>query len=102
MDLRNYPLDRQRCKIEMEVYTYDTSVLRMQWRSESPMELPHKLFLSSFALTSTYLQNCANVYTSGTVVPETKVESTQNRTKPLDAHGIFTQVDTPAYAQCSH
>ena len=102
MDLRNYPLDRQRCKIEMEVYTYDTSVLRMQWRSESPMELPHKLFLSSFALTSTYLQNCANVYTSGKVPQKPNHTYKNKRTMPLDARGIFTQVATPVCAQCSH
>ena len=65
MDLRNYPLDRQQCKLEIEVYTYQTDFVNLEWRGEKPMELPHKLFLSSFTLSGTYLQNCANVYTSG-------------------------------------
>ena len=48
MDLRNYPLDRQQCKLEIEVYTYQTDFVNLEWRGEKPMELPHKLFLSSF------------------------------------------------------
>ena len=65
MDLQKYPLDTQYCKLEMECYSYQTDSVRLRWRPESPLELPERLFLSSFSLTDSRLENCANVYTSG-------------------------------------
>ena len=65
MDLQKYPLDTQRCKLEMECYSYETDAVRLRWRAEEPLELPDRLFLSSFSLTGQELVHCANIYTSG-------------------------------------
>ena len=65
MDLRNYPLDRQSCNVEMEMYTHSTNEVRLKWRDYLPIEFAGYIPLKTFSLVGSYADDCTNVYSIG-------------------------------------
>ncbi|VDN13784.1 unnamed protein product [Dibothriocephalus latus] len=48
MDLQTFPMDTQRCDINIGSYGYTLSELKFVWRETAPVELPDKLQISEF------------------------------------------------------
>uniref|UniRef100_A0A183T362 Glycine receptor subunit alphaZ1 n=1 Tax=Schistocephalus solidus TaxID=70667 RepID=A0A183T362_SCHSO len=68
MDLRTFPMDVQRCDINIGSYAYTLSDLKFVWREVMPVELPKKLQVSDYlALTTVKTLDCALLVKTSTV-----------------------------------
>lgn len=54
MDLRNYPFDRQTCKVEIESFSYNDGNILLRWsnKTDSPVEVPRNTSLPQFQVKS--------------------------------------------------
>ncbi|TGZ69943.1 hypothetical protein CRM22_003453 [Opisthorchis felineus] len=67
MHLQNFPMDKQRCDMNIGSYGYTVSELKFVWRAENPLELASNLQLSEFETPKTFdLEDCSANYSTST------------------------------------
>ncbi|XP_035694435.1 glycine receptor subunit alpha-3-like [Branchiostoma floridae] len=65
MNLEKFPLDYQRCDIQMESYGFTTENLILQWKEDNPVQLGNSE-LSKFNIIGVDTIDCPQNYTTGT------------------------------------
>ncbi|KAA0195485.1 Glycine receptor subunit beta [Fasciolopsis buskii] len=67
MHLQTFPMDTQRCMINIGSYGYTVSELKFLWRSEDPVELADALQLSEFETPESFrTEDCSGNYSTST------------------------------------
>lgn len=67
MDLRNYPLDRQSCSAELELFKHSVDRARLKWSVDpAPLDFPpYGIVLKTFSLIGTKADDCTKPYLIG-------------------------------------
>lgn len=52
MNLINFPMDKQKCYLNIEAFSYDDQELILQWYHKSPVTVSDKIQIPSYTLTS--------------------------------------------------
>ncbi|CAK9301657.1 unnamed protein product [Gordionus sp. m RMFG-2023] len=65
MSLEYYPLDNQRCYIEMISYAYTTRDIIFVWKEDNPIQIIKNLHLPSFSLERTHTSYCTSKTNTG-------------------------------------
>jgi len=63
MNLKLYPLDRQKCSLRVASYGWTTDDLRYQWKTEGPVQIVKDLHLPRFTLEK-YVSDYCNIKTN--------------------------------------
>lgn len=68
MDLRNFPMDYQTCKLKVEAYSYDDQEMTLNWRHVndiSPVGIASDIEIPSYSLTSVKWHNLSEAFSTG-------------------------------------
>uniref|UniRef100_A0A7E4ZZF2 Gamma-aminobutyric acid receptor subunit beta n=1 Tax=Panagrellus redivivus TaxID=6233 RepID=A0A7E4ZZF2_PANRE len=62
LDLRNYPMDEQHCKIEALSYSFTEEMVRLRWFRTQPISINEEITLPEFVLQQTKATYCNGTY----------------------------------------
>ncbi|XP_070534368.1 glycine receptor subunit alphaZ1-like [Ptychodera flava] len=65
MHLERFPMDQQRCKIEVETYSYTTQDMKLLWFEESPLQIDSEVVLPQYKIASLEYYEITRPYTTG-------------------------------------
>ena len=65
MNLEIFPMDVQKCTMEVESFGYDMRNLIFEWQKTEPIQLKGTLQLPQFTIKGYRIRKCTKVYNTG-------------------------------------
>lgn len=65
MDLRSYPLDTQRCPVQMASYGWTTQDILLKWRGKAAVQMARDFQMPRFKMKEHVISECASVTSTG-------------------------------------
>ncbi|XP_068695496.1 gamma-aminobutyric acid receptor subunit beta-like [Montipora foliosa] len=65
MDLRNFPMDTQKCLLKIEAFSYDDKEMTLSWHKENPVTVSKNIEIPSYTLAGHRWFSDIEVFTTG-------------------------------------
>lgn len=65
MDLRNFPMDKQKCRLNMEAFSYDDQEMTLNWHKEKPVAVSTSIQIPSYTLAGYRWYSSSEDFTTG-------------------------------------
>ncbi|KAJ7334515.1 hypothetical protein OS493_014838 [Desmophyllum pertusum] len=65
MDLRNFPMDKQKCHLNIEAFSYDDEEMTLNWHKKNPVAVSDKIRIPSYTLTEFKYYSSVEDFTTG-------------------------------------
>ncbi|XP_031567075.1 glycine receptor subunit alphaZ1-like isoform X2 [Actinia tenebrosa] len=65
MDLRNFPMDKQKCKLKMEAFSYDEEEMTLAWHPINPVNVAKGIEIPSYSLEDVTWYTGKEEFTTG-------------------------------------
>lgn len=65
MDLRNFPMDKQKCRLNIEAFSYDDKEMTLNWHKQNPVAVAKNIEIPSYTLFSHQWFSSTEDFTTG-------------------------------------
>lgn len=65
MDLRNFPMDKQKCRLNLEAFSYDDKEMTLNWHKTNPVTVSESIQIPSYTLSHHRWYSAVEEFTTG-------------------------------------